>query len=176
MSDGFTCSICGERHEGLPTDWGYALPDVVWALPESERAEKARFGSDLCQFGERYFIRCVLAVPLKDTAGDFGWGVWSEVGWDVFERYLEIYDQDGSGETPHRGTLANRLPVHPSSLGAPVLIQFRDPTRRPSLSLPPDDESPLANEQRKGIDTARHHEIVDIIQRRRGDSGSTTLI
>ena len=165
MSDHFICSICGERHKGLVTDWAYSLPDVVWEIPESERAEKARFNNDLCQFGERYFIRCVLEVLLNDSPGEFGWGAWSEVEQPVFERYVQMYDKDGSAEPVHRGTLANRLPVYDSSLGKAVLIQFRDPTKRPSLSLPQSDKSQLADEQRSGIDNSRHHEIIDIIHR-----------
>ena len=171
MSDHFICSICGERHEGLVTDWAYSLPDVVWEIPEAERAVRARFTNDLCQFGERYFIRCVLGVPLNDSDGEFGWGAWSEVEWPVFERYLEMYEEDGAAEPVHRGTLANRLPAYEASLGKPVLIQFRDPTKRPSLSLPKDDESQLADEQRNGIDNARHHEIIDIIHRIRACVG-----
>ena len=152
MSDHFICSICGERHEGLVTDSAYSLPDVVWEIPEAERALRARFTNDLCQFGERYFIRCVLGVPLNDSDGEFGWGAWSEVEWPVFERYLEMYEEDGAAEPVHRGTLANRLPAYEASLGKPVLIQFRDPTKRPSLSLPQDDESQLADEIRLVLD------------------------
>ncbi len=104
-------------------------------------------------------------MPLNDSDGEFGWGAWSEVEWPVFERYLEMYEEDGAAEPVHRGTLANRLPAYEASLGKPVLIQFRDPTKRPSQSLPQDDESQLADEQRNGIDNARHHEIIDIIHR-----------
>ncbi|MEM9970383.1 MAG: hypothetical protein AAF762_04720 [Pseudomonadota bacterium] len=47
MSDHFTCEICGEEHGGLVTDQAYKLPDEVWAIPEAERSEKARFTDDL---------------------------------------------------------------------------------------------------------------------------------
>lgn len=165
MNDHFTCSICGERHEGLVTDWAYSLPDAVWAIPEAERTEKARFTSDLCQFGERYFIRCVLGVPFTEAEGKFGWGAWSEVDWPVFERYLEMYERDGSTEPVHRGTLANNLPGYESSFGAPVEIQFQGSTKRPSLNLPQDDKSQLASDQRDGIDNLRYHEIINLIRR-----------
>jgi hypothetical protein len=95
----------------------------------TDRAEKARFNSDLCQMGERYFIRCVLGVPFTESEGEFGWGAWAEVDWSTFERYLELYDEDGSGEPPKDGILANDLPPYPSSIGSPVKIQFRDPTK-----------------------------------------------
>lgn len=159
LADSFNCSICGEEHEGLPTDRAFTLPDDVWAIPEPERSEVARFDNDLCQLGERYFMRCVLEVPFSDRDGFFGWGAWAEVEWSVFERYLEMYERDGWDEPLHTGKLANALPVYPDSLGAPVLIQFRESTRRPSLHALPDDPSVLANEQRQGIDNFRFHEI-----------------
>jgi hypothetical protein len=112
--------MCGQHHDDLLTDQAYKLPDAVWAIPERDRAEKARFNSDLCQMGERYFIRCVLGVPFTESEGEFGWGAWAEVDWSTFERYLELYDEDGSGEPPKDGILANDLPPYPSSIGSPV--------------------------------------------------------
>jgi hypothetical protein len=163
LNDRFTCSVCGQEHEGLNTDWAYALPDVVWEIPEQDRKERARFNDDLCQFGERYFVPCVLGVPFVDAPGRFGWGAWAEVNWPTFERYLELYDEDGSSEPPHAGTLANMLSAYPGSLGAPVIIQFLDPKSRPSLYLEKGDRSRLALEQRAGVDDDRYHEMLEII-------------
>jgi hypothetical protein len=159
----FTCSICGQVHEGLTTDWACTLPDDVWAIPEAQRLEAATFTEDLCQFGERYFIRCVLPVRLREAADEFNWGAWAEVEWPTFERYLALYDQDGSAEPQHKGTLANALEPYSESFGATVLIQFRDPTKRPTLWLTNGDQSELAREQRTGIDNARYHEILDVL-------------
>lgn len=166
MSDHFTCSICGEGHEGLVTDWGYTIPDDVWEIAEAERAEEAHFNNDLCQFGERNFIRCVLDVPFTTQPRTFGWGAWAEVDRSTFVRYLELYDEDGSSEPTHTGTLANGLSPYASSFGAAVLIQFRDPAKRPSLYLRQEDGSRLAVEQRGGISDARYHEILSIIGQR----------
>lgn len=163
LSDTFVCSVCGQEHVGLVTDWAYKLPDEVWAIPEAERSEKARFNTDLCQFDERSFIRCVLEVPFTETSGNFGWGAWAEVDWPTFERYLELYDEDGNSEPTHLGKLANALPGYAASLGTEVVIQFRDPSKRPSLYLKPDDESRLALEQRVGIGEGRYHEILNIV-------------
>jgi len=46
MSD-FTCPHCGTTHEGDPTDWGWTLPDEVWAIPEEQRETEARFNEKL---------------------------------------------------------------------------------------------------------------------------------
>jgi len=165
MAEEFSCAICGGRHAGLSKDWGYGLPDEVWALPEEERDSQARFNDDLCQWGDRFFIRCILRVPLKGTDDYFGWGAWAEVDAEVFERYLELYDEDGREEPAAPGKLANKLEAYTNtSLGTRVLIQFQDPGERPTLTLPEGDKSRLAQEQREGVDAARHHEILEICE------------
>lgn len=163
MSAGFVCSICGEEHVGLPTDWAYRLPDEVWALPESRRQEESRYSDDLCQWGERFFMRCVLPTPLIGANDSFGWGAWAEVSREVFERYLEFYDKDGSAEPRLPGRLANALSAYAGSMGAVVEIQLRDPKSRPELFLPATDQSLLAEEQRAGVDHARHQAILTLL-------------
>ena len=164
MTDSFVCSVCGKTHPGLPTDHGYQLPDEVWAIPEAERSARAQFSDDLCRYGDRYFIRCILLLPFTETEGDFGWGVWVEVAWPVFERYLTLYKADGSAEPRHPGKLANAPPGYDDvRLSAHVLIQFGDRKSRPAVLFPADDRCSLALEQRHGIDGLRFHEILAAI-------------
>ncbi|WP_105005255.1 DUF2199 domain-containing protein [Rhizobium leguminosarum] len=164
MSDHFICSICGIQHDGLITDRAYKLPDDVWSIPEAERSEKARFDSDLCQFGERFFMRCILLVPFTNHPGAFGWGVWAEVDWPTFKRYLELYKVDGSSEPAHGGLLANEIPGYPRTLGSEIEVNFGNASERPTIRLTPEDDSQLAEEQRRGMNHARHHEILDLIE------------
>lgn len=164
MGDNFICSVCGVQHDGLITDWGYKLPDDVWSIPDHERSEKARFGSDLCQFGERYFIRCVLFVPFADRSGEFSWGVWAEVEWATFKRYLDLYEADGSSEPAHHGLLANEIPGYSRTVGADIEIGFRGASERPTIHFTAEDHSPLAEEQRRGMSDARYHEILNLIE------------
>ncbi len=152
------------HHEGLSLDWGFTLPDEVWAIPEDQRDAQARYSDDLCQWGDRFFIRCILPVPLKGEDDYFGWGAWAEVEAEVFERYLDLYDADGREEPPLPAKLANRLAPYPgTTLGTRLLIQFQDPDERPILTLAEGDKSRLAQEQRDGIDAARHHEILGVL-------------
>jgi len=151
--------------ESLSLDWGFSLPDEVWAIPEDERDGQARYNDDLCQWGDRVFIRCILPVPLKGADDYFGWGAWAEVEAEVFERYLDLYDADGREEPPHPAKLANRLAPYPgTTLGTRLLIQFQTPDERPTLILLEGDKSRLAQDQRDGIDAARHHEILEICE------------
>lgn len=165
MTDRFLCSICGEEHVGLPTNYAYKLPDDVWAIPEPDRTARAKFTADLCKLGQRHFIRGVLWVPFSQQDGFFGWGAWTEVERPSFDRYLQLYSEDGSVEPPHAGILANALPITGSTLGTPVLVQFEDRASRPSICLKENDQSPLAVEQRNGITDVRYHEILNQIHR-----------
>jgi hypothetical protein len=161
-SSGFECATCGESHDGLPTDRGFTLPDEVWAIPEEERGERAKFDSDLCRLGERYFFRGVLFVPFNEQAGEFGWGVWVEVSEDAFQRYVALYDADGRSEPPVSGTIANDIPTYPATLGLPVRVQFQTSSSRPIFLLAEDNEHPLAVEQAKGMSHRRYHEILAV--------------
>lgn len=60
--------------------------------------------------------------------------------------------------------MANRLAPYPgTTLGTRLLIQFQDPDERPILTLQEGDKSRLAQEQRDGIDAARHREVLSVL-------------
>ncbi len=164
MVAGFNCSICGEFHAQLVTDWASKLPDEVWALPVDERLEQVQSNSDLCRWGERHFIRGVLQVPFTDLEGGFGWGIWAEVDRDTFSRYLEIFDSDGRAEPPEKGTIANAMRPYDDAVGREVTIQFQESTKRPEFFMAFEDHCLLAIEQRAGIDLVRYHAIMAILE------------
>ncbi|MPL73109.1 hypothetical protein SDC9_18902 [bioreactor metagenome] len=161
MATGFKCMVCGTWHDQLMLDIGYQLPDCVWALPEEERAARAKFNSDLCSFEGRYFLRGILYVPIPEISEQFGWGVWAEVDEAVFDRYLELFDRDGSQETPGHGELANKLPGYPESLGRKLTVHFGPPDKRPCLVMADKETGTLAEDQRQGISYARYHGLVE---------------
>lgn len=161
LSTEFVCPHCGESHEGFPTDYGYSLPDEVWALPPKERESSAWHTPDLHQMGERFFIRCILRVPLSNPSDYFAWGLWAEVTQAVFEHYVSVYDQDSDAESPAH--IANQLPGYPPLLNHPVSIQFGSATERPTLWFPPDSHHQLAVEQRQGLTPVRYHELLEAI-------------
>jgi len=155
----YVCSVCQRSHEGLPTDTAYTLPDDLWAIAAEEREGRAKWTTDLCQFGERYFIRGVLFIPFTERSGSYGWGVWVEVKSSDFKHYVALYDKDGSQEPKVSGLLANRVPLHEDSLGLPVLVQFGSSTQRPTITFPPEASHPFAVEQTEGVDENRLHAI-----------------
>ena len=155
----FVCSTCGETHEGMPTDFGWKLPDEVWAIPEGERSTRAKFDSDRCQLGERFFIRCTLALPFTEQPGYYAWGVWVEITEPDFWRYIELYEKDGRTEPVIAGSIANSIPGYLSTAGLAIEVQLQDEKSRPSVRVV-DGAHPLAMEQREGISNQRYHDIL----------------
>lgn len=160
MTTSFACQTCGEIHQGLPTDSAWQLPDAVWAIPEPERARQARWDADRCQFGERYFIRCVLFIPFQSLDGSYGWGVWVEVSERDFYRYVELFSSDARSEPPICGTVANDIPCYDGALGLPVSVQFGTATSRPTVTVSSSCGHPLAIEQKQGMSNERYHEVL----------------
>jgi hypothetical protein len=159
LSNSFICKTCGDTHEGLPTDHGWTLPDAVWSIPEADRSSQAKFDTDCCQLGNRFFIRCILELPFNEQSGYYGWGVWVELLESNFCRYVELYDQDGSSEPVVPGQIANEIPGYPSTLGLPITVQFQDSTSRPNVNVPMSSNHPLAAQQSNGVDDQQYHAI-----------------
>jgi hypothetical protein len=101
-----------------------------------------------------------LEIPFLDQPGYYGWGAWAEVEWPSFEKYLEFYDKDGTGEVPLRGRLANNFPTYGGTLGLELLVQFRIASQRPAIIFPEHANHLLAAEVRNGMSYARFHEVL----------------
>lgn len=157
---GFECSLCGDSHEEDPTDFGCRVPDVVWELSDEDRERFAEFDTDFCRFDGRFFIRCILLIPMAERDESFGWGVWCEVEEKDFLRYEELFDQDGTNEPPIQGTIANLIPGDESSLDEPITIQLSTSDQRPIVTFPDSSEIASAREQRSGMSNLRYHEIL----------------
>jgi hypothetical protein len=158
----FKCATCGELHEGLPTDFGFRLPDEVHALGYLEQYQRTRSNSDLCTLdGSRHFIRGVLPLPIQETDDSFGWGVWAEVEAQCHDSYMLTWDEPGEGMAPFTGKLANDLPGYEGTLGLAVEVQFGPAGQRPTLRVAQGVMHALALEQRSGISRKRHHDIIE---------------
>jgi hypothetical protein len=158
----FVCDICGERHEGLPTDFGFRLPDEVHTLAYLDRYLRSRHNADLCTLDEsRYFVRCVLGIPLLERQEEFGWGVWVEVAAEDHNNYLKRFHEAAENAPRFRGSLANEVPGYEQTLGLSVEVQLGREDQRPKLYCHATSIHALAIEQREGISRERHHEILE---------------
>jgi hypothetical protein len=162
----WTCSTCGERHEGLfdlacskPEQW----PETEQKKPNSEAHHSQHFLSeDFCILeGEHFFVRCVLDVPLIGSGGrSFGYGVWSTLSRKNFLLYRETFDSGEQGDLgPWFGWFSNRLKGYPDTLNLKCQVHPRAGRQRPWVELEATDH-PLALEQRNGISFDRFVEIL----------------
>jgi hypothetical protein len=155
------CPVCGQSHANAPTDYGFELPDDALRIPEQARAANVKSTADLCQIPGHNFVRCVLPVPFTFRPGFFGWGVWAEVAWPTFQRYLELAEQDAPPDEPqHRGRIANQVPFDELSTDAEVLVQFGPKTRRPALHFAEGSTHFLATHQKQGYNPYDYHLIL----------------
>ena len=154
------CPCCGKDVATHEMDVAFALPDVIHALPDDQRAARARIHSDLCSLdGRGYFIRGDVYAPVQQLGTLFGWGVWAEVSQEVFRRYEAIYDRDATSEPPAAGLLAN-VPPDYERIEQPLEICFGPPDQRPSFRLVP-TESDFYREQVDGLPVRKWHRIIE---------------
>jgi hypothetical protein len=159
----WTCSRCGTEHEGVPLDWAYDSP-VYW---DGGRNEGDWLTEDLCTWtddaGDRsYFIRGVLEIPIADSADRLGYGVWSSLSRDSFQRVVELWDDPARvEEEPYFGWLSNSVSGYPETLNLALDVVVQELEKRPLLYLH-DGDHPLIEEQRRGISMARVQEIAEL--------------
>jgi hypothetical protein len=168
MTSSFVCGTCGKKHRGLPFDIAFGKPGAYFSVPAGQRDTRCGLSTDTCVIDmRRFFIRGCLYVPVLGTGRQFGWGIWAEVSCRTFSRYLQLYDQDGSGESPYPGRLSVEEDAHecyPALDGLRVRIQFGRADQRPTFALRPCRHL-LYREQRDGITLERHHEIIEPVRR-----------
>jgi hypothetical protein len=155
----FTCTCCGQVHEGL-ADLVYAAPDYYFSVPEAERDRRCTLTSDLCSIDDRdFFIRGCLEIPVIGRAEPFTFGAWCSVSRSNFEKYRRIFaDALQSHEGPFFGWLSVRLPGYPDTLNLKVMALLRDGGIRPFFELE-ESEHPLSVERRQGISVGRLQKI-----------------
>ncbi len=165
----WTCSVCGERHEEELRDIRAGLPDVVYALRELEREERAEVSDDWCRYVDEAgvqhaYVRGVVHLPIIDSDDDFRFGVWIEVTARDFHRLGDLWDDgdDGGASRPFFGTLAYDLNLYPGTLGLRVALQLRDVRRLPGVILLGGDHE-LVRDQRRGITPARAEQLAESV-------------
>lgn len=164
MTDhGYICSSCGKAHEGLPTDWGFKLPDDVFAMSYLDKYRRTRSNTDLCsQDEERFFIRGLLMISFTHQEREFAWGVWAEVPRTIHDFYVDNYSNDLAQGTKAHGTLANTIPGFPEITGLPLEIEIQSAKSRPLFTFPAFADHELAIDQRDGVGHTRHHQFLEL--------------
>jgi hypothetical protein len=155
----FTCTACGEVHEGMPAfDWPH--PIYYTAVPEEERTARCVLTSDMCMIdGGDFFVRGCIDIPVHGQDESFSWGVWTTLSEKNFRHYEDLFNSEKrSDHGPFFGWLSSHIWVYPDTLNLKTRLHLRDHGVRPYVELEPTDH-PLAVEQREGITVERVAEI-----------------
>ena len=166
MSDApsFLCDTCGQRHPGLPADYGFRLPDEVHALSYIEHYVRTRRNSDFCTLDEsRFFIRGVLPLPISGSGEEFCWGIWVEVDRVSHDLCIARWEESSEGLPRFAGKVANTLPPYEATIGLDVKVQMGPAGERPSFYFGSESQHALALEQRRGISRRRQHDILSAV-------------
>jgi hypothetical protein len=163
---GLRIRYCGpaskEKHEGFPT-LAYAMPDAIFALTAAEREARAVTSSDLCILDdERFFIRCVMSVPVLGCDDKLDYGPWVEVAARDFSRYAVHFSSSGHPAwTTAFGRIANALPACPETTLdlACDIHRSADPAQRPYVVIV-DHRHRIAEAQANGMSLPHAMEIV----------------
>jgi hypothetical protein len=158
----YVCKCCGKKHPGLPTDWGFQLPDTVYSLSILQRYARSRHTTDLCTLDEsQYFIRGLLPLSLPESGQTFNWGVWVRLDRKIHDRYIENWNVDISSSPRDQGVIANNISIYGRTRHLRVEIQYSPDNTRPTFWFPGGARHALALEQRHGISAKRHHDILE---------------
>jgi hypothetical protein len=144
-------------HAASPDAW----TDELASDPESALTD------DQCVIaGERFFVRGLIVLAVRDAEEDFRWGAWVEVSSGSFERMSELWETPNrEREPPYPGWLANALPAYEQpTLGMLARMKTQPVGRAPLIAISADDH-PLSVEQQQGITLARVREIADALAR-----------
>jgi hypothetical protein len=172
----YRCSTCDQVHEGLP-DLSFSAPYYFHQLTEVERAARATLTEDTCVIDDQdYFIRAVLEIPILDTEGKFGWGIWVSLSQEHFRRYLELGSGDlPAGEGPYFGWFSSRLPSYPETLNLKTHVHLQGHGNRPLIELEHTNH-PLARHQHHGIALHDLSELVGAATRETPNVFSTPAV
>ena len=160
MDYSWTCKCCRERFDTLPMDYAAMAPANWFALPEAERASRAKLNSDVCIIdGEEFYIRGCIEIPVIDHPETLVHGVWVSISKESFLYFDELWDSPAPDDEPPRfGWLCNWLQGYPEPREIRCHVFRRSPPIRPRIVLEPTDY-PLAVEQHQGVTLERVQEI-----------------
>jgi hypothetical protein len=154
------CTNCGEAHEGL-LDLAALAPDPWPGEKHREENSALRFdgdflSEDFCIMGGRYFfVRGVLEIPVHGFAEKFGFGCWSTLSRENFDKYIDGFnDGDYADWGPWGGWLCNQLADYIGTEPEAMWVYPQPNRQRPTFRIQNPDH-PLAIDQEQGIKPER---------------------
>lgn len=163
-----TCECCGEMLVLDNLELAFRRADVVAALSAYEQQSRCQANDDLCVMdGERFFVRCMINLPLQGRERHYGIGAWAEVSQTDFEKILVCWDDENQQKFPPiAGKLANNVPLAVGSFGCEVAVKLTGKDTRPELVIA-DSHCSLYDEQMHGISVHRANAYTDVYRKGR---------
>lgn len=150
----YTCSKCGQEHEGRPSI-AFDSPHQYDTLSEENKKSIASLSEDLCVIRHKEqtdrFIRAVLHQKVNDDCQTLDYGVWVSLSEKSFKDYVDNYDKDDY-EATYFGFLCNNLTGYEDTLSIKSNVVLRGKIR-PEV-IPHDDQldNDFVKDYYEGID------------------------
>ena len=164
---GFTCTVCGERHDVLPLKYSIKAPQAITAIPPEEFEKRVVITADQCVIdGQDFYLRGRIVIPVRELDAPFVWGVWAEISPKSFLRANELWHTPGrEQEPPFSGWLNNDLFLFGNTINLELDVHTQVVGERPRFTVH-DPNHPLAVQQREGITIERVQDIAEMILHR----------
>lgn len=161
------CSCCGKFVPATNIELSFRRPDEIAAMDKDEAKKRSRFNDDVGVLDEkRYFVRCVLPLPVHESQYPYSIGAWAEVTENDFDVIWEHWTDENQSHLPTmRAVLANQVPLTKGSLACDINITMTGPTTRPKIEIL-DETCSLFAEQNYGITIHRASEYSDLVRPR----------
>ena len=133
-------------------DLAYQRPADVFKIPADERPKRIRINDDLCIIDDsEFYIRGVLALPVRELDTPFRWGIWAQVDKEAFDYYQAHWNVPSTDDlTSFPGVLSGGIAVYPDSDQLMVAIHMQPNNQRPVFVVL-DHNHALAKAQQLGI-------------------------
>lgn len=157
------CSCCGKMIPISDLELSFERPDEIANLSSEEKDERCeRSGDFYILDDERYFIRCVIPLPVHECENYYAIGAWAEVSQSNYQKIWQLWDDENQcNEDPFSGVLANNIPLTDNSHNCSIAIRLNLKTR-PHIIIA-DETCSLFQEQECGISIHRANEYSDTI-------------
>lgn len=167
MTELIQCSCCGEMLPAAQLELTFNMPDDVFAIPRSERGERAIGDSDSYVLdNERFFVRGLIPI-LVDNLNEYCLGAWAEISKNDFQWIEKLSEDDDFNNQPLiKGTLNNAIPYNVSDGKIEIEVQLQGGNTRPYFQVVTNNCT-LFDEQLNGICRARAYEYSSYIHKDR---------
>jgi hypothetical protein len=157
----FTCSCCGEVHQGIPS-FGVDAPVYYYHVSEDNRDKRTFLSSDTCVIDDKdFFVKGCLEMPVLGYGGIFSFNAWislSEPNFFKFQDLLHVEEREHY--EPMVGWFSTWIYPFEDTEKLIGRIHFRNNGIRPLIELQP-TEHPLAMAQKNGIKKEQIQEIYE---------------